>query len=141
MVGDGAGFHHKGSDNALPENIKIIILPAYCPELNPAKKLWDIIKDRICNKDWEDLDELEDAITKRIEPCWEEPLRVMNLIGSSFLTTELNVINRIKLIHFNCEICISCCLAVIFCNFLQTCNLLVYSRMLFFVGVFEAGMI
>jgi transposase len=101
VIGDGAGFHHKGADNALPENIRIITLPAYSPELNPAEKLWDIVKDGICNKDWEDLEELEEAITTRIKPYWEEPHKVGRLIGSSYLTTELNATGREELIHYN----------------------------------------
>lgn len=101
VIGDGAGFHHKEADEKLPENIKIITLPAYSPELNPAEKLWDIVKDGICNRDWEDLDELEDAITTRIKPYWENPDKVKTLIGSSYLTSELNAIYRGGSIQFN----------------------------------------
>lgn len=101
LIGDGAGFHHKESDAVLPKNIRIITLPAYSPELNPAEKLWDIVKDGICNKDWNDIDDLEDAITQRIKPYWQEPERVKSLIGSSYLTTELNAIIREELIQFN----------------------------------------
>lgn len=90
VIGDGAGFHHKGADEALPANIRIITLPAYCPELNPAEKLWDIVKDGICNKLWEDLRSLEDAITEKIRPYWEDPTRVVKLIGSGYLSSQLN---------------------------------------------------
>lgn len=94
VIGDGAGFHHKGADEALPENIRIITLPAYCPELNPAEKLWDIVKDGICNRLWPDLRSLEDAITVRIRPYWENSTRVISLIGEGYLLSELNVTNR-----------------------------------------------
>ena len=63
-----------------------------CPELNPAEKLWDIVKDGICNQLWEDLKTLEDAITERIRPYWEDARRVKSLIGSSYLPSELNAI-------------------------------------------------
>ena len=52
VIGDGAGFHHKKDDESLPANVRIITLPAYSPELNPVEKLWDIVKDGICNQDW-----------------------------------------------------------------------------------------
>lgn len=94
VIGDGAGFHHKKEDEALPTNIRIITLPAYCPELNPAEKLWDIVKDGICNRDWIDLEDLERAITECIRPYWEDAKRVVNLIGSGYLTSELNVSNE-----------------------------------------------
>ncbi len=90
VIGDGAGFHHKGGEAVLPRNVRIITLPAYCPELNPAEKLWDIVKDGICNRDWIDLDELEQAITERIRPYWEEAKKVSSLIGNGYLLSELN---------------------------------------------------
>ena len=93
VIGDGAGFHHKAADEALPSNIKIITLPAYSPELNPAEKLWDIVKDGICNIDWPDLQAIEDKITDRIRPYWEGVDRVVSLIGNGYLTSELNATN------------------------------------------------
>jgi len=94
VIGDGAGFHHKKNEECLPERVKIITLPAYCPELNPVEKLWDIVKDGICNRDWLDLDELEEKITERIRPYWEDAKRVTRLIGKSYLVSELNVIGK-----------------------------------------------
>lgn len=101
VIGDGAGFHHRDSDEALPENIKIITLPAYCPELNPTEKLWDIVKDGICNIDWPDLRALEDKITERIRPYWEDVNRVTSLIGSSYLLSELNATHSEELLQCN----------------------------------------
>jgi len=95
VIGDGAGFHHKTEDESLPSNLHIITLPAYCPELNPVEKLWDIVKDGICNRDWIDLEELEEALTERIRPYWEDAKRVTRLIGSSYLVSELNVSYKI----------------------------------------------
>lgn len=44
MLADGAGWHIA---NALkvPENITIIKIPSYSPELNPAEKPWQYLKD------------------------------------------------------------------------------------------------
>ena len=92
VIGDGAGFHHKENEEPLLERIKIITLPAYSPELNPVEKLWDIVKDGICNRDWADIDELEEKITERIKPYWEDAKRVTRLIGNGYLVSELNVI-------------------------------------------------
>jgi len=90
VIGDGAGFHHRDTDGELPHNVKIITLPAYSPELNPAEKLWDIVKDGICNIDWPNLRALEDKITERIKPYWEDTNRVVSLIGQGYLLSELN---------------------------------------------------
>lgn len=93
VIGDGAGFHHREGEEALPDNIRLITLPPYSPELNPVEKLWDVVKDGICNKDWPDLRSLEDAITNRIRPYWEDAKHVIKLIGSGYLLTELNAIH------------------------------------------------
>ena len=101
ILGNGAGFHHRQSEEGLPLNVKIITLPAYSPELNPVEKLWDIVKDGICNRDWTDLDELEEEIIKRIRPCWEDTKRVTRLIGNGYLLSELNAILKIELRQYN----------------------------------------
>ena len=47
----------------LPKNIKIILLPPYCKELNPVERLWKYIKDIVIrNKIFETLLELELAV-------------------------------------------------------------------------------
>lgn len=101
VIGDGAGFHHKKDEKALPDKLRIITLPAYSPELNPVEKLWDIVKDGICNRDWADLDELEERITEGIRPFWEDTKRVARLIGNGYLLSELNAIWKIDFRQYN----------------------------------------
>jgi len=43
MVWDQAGFHTSGS-LTLPDNVTIIPLPAYSPELNPVENLWHYLR-------------------------------------------------------------------------------------------------
>ncbi|MFV0416773.1 MAG: hypothetical protein ACK5NG_10450 [Chthoniobacterales bacterium] len=38
-MGDGAGFHHRDATEGLPENLRLITIPHYSPELNPVEKL------------------------------------------------------------------------------------------------------
>ena len=59
IVMDGAGWH-KSKDLRMPPNIRIELLPPYCPELNPVERLWKYIKDKtIKNKVFSTLEELE----------------------------------------------------------------------------------
>ena len=46
MVLDDAP-NHRGSDLALPDNISLMFLPPYSPELNPKENLWDEIREKI----------------------------------------------------------------------------------------------
>lgn len=82
IIWDGAGFHPKKLEASLPENIRFITLPAYSPELNPIEKLWDIVKDAICNRAFASLRELEAAITKVLNGYWTDARKVFDLIGT-----------------------------------------------------------
>lgn len=93
VIGDGAGFHHKEDqehDTPLPENVKVITLPAYSPELNPMEKYWDIIKDVICTKCWENMEKLEDAIEGVLKDWWHKEDGFGSLFRNSYLRSELN---------------------------------------------------
>jgi len=62
IVMDGAGWH-KSDKLKFPKNIRIIIQPAYSPELNPIEKLWQYIKNyTIKNRIYKTLRELENKV-------------------------------------------------------------------------------
>ena len=46
LVLDGAPNHRCG-DLALPDNISLLFLPPYSPQLNPKENLWDEIREKI----------------------------------------------------------------------------------------------
>ena len=39
MVLDNGAFH-KAKKLEIPDNIKLVFLPPYSPEMNPAEKMW-----------------------------------------------------------------------------------------------------
>ena len=45
MVLDGAGWH-KNKSMPIPENIRLLSLPSYSPELNPTEHLWDELREK-----------------------------------------------------------------------------------------------
>lgn len=57
MVLDNGAFH-KAHALVIPDNILLIFLPAYSPELNPAEKMWQKFKRDFTNKFFNSLDEL-----------------------------------------------------------------------------------
>ena len=75
IVMDGAGWH-KSEKLKYPKNIRIIIQPAYSPELNPIEKLWQYIKDHtIKNRIYKTLIELENIVCKFIQTLKPEIIR------------------------------------------------------------------
>jgi len=61
LVWDGAGFHTSKSLR-VPQNITVLQLPAYSPELNPIENLWHYLKSHFwSNRAYADYDDLEAA--------------------------------------------------------------------------------
>ena len=44
IICDGAGWHAKGSELVVPENIVLLPLPPYSPELNPVETIWQFLR-------------------------------------------------------------------------------------------------
>jgi transposase len=57
MVLDNGAFH-KAKKLKIPDNIKLIFLPPYSPELNPAVKMWASLKRTFANKLFKSLEEI-----------------------------------------------------------------------------------
>lgn len=44
VVCDGAGWHQRGKRLYIPDNITLLPLPPYSPELNPMENIWDYLR-------------------------------------------------------------------------------------------------
>ena len=44
VVCDGAGWHQQGKRLRVPDNITLLPLPPYSPELNPMENIWDYLR-------------------------------------------------------------------------------------------------
>jgi transposase len=65
------GAFHKAKTLKVPNNIVLIFLPPYSPELNPAEKIWAKFKRQFTNqffKTMEDLQEFVYNISKTLKP-------------------------------------------------------------------------
>jgi transposase len=80
LIQDGAGFHLRDGDVRLPDNVRIVTLPAYSPELNPVEGLWDQLKDTLCNRVFERLADLETVLVEQLRRFWQDARRVRSLI-------------------------------------------------------------
>lgn len=61
MIRDGAGFH-TSPKLKVPQNISLLPLPPYSPELNPIENLWHYLKSHYwSNRAYADYEELEEA--------------------------------------------------------------------------------
>jgi hypothetical protein len=53
LVCDGAGWHQQGDRLQVPDNITLLPLPPYSPELNPMENVWAYLRtNKLCNLVW-----------------------------------------------------------------------------------------
>lgn len=80
LIQDGAGFHLPDGHADLPDNVRIVTLPPYSPELNPVEGLWDQLKDSLCNRVFASLTEQRERIVSWLQTWWSDPRRIRSLI-------------------------------------------------------------
>lgn len=74
LVMDCAGWH-QSKGLRVPDNIQIVHLPPYSPELNPVERLWGHMKSNtIKNKVYNTIDDLEEVIVNFIRNFRAEDL-------------------------------------------------------------------
>lgn len=56
------GAFHKANSLKIPDNIILIFLPPYSPELNPAEKIWAKFKRKFTNQFFKTMAELEQFV-------------------------------------------------------------------------------
>jgi len=60
------GAFHKAKALIVPDSIILVFLPPYCPELNPAERIWQLLKRDFTNVFLKNLDELSNFISKTV---------------------------------------------------------------------------
>jgi hypothetical protein len=87
MVMDQAGWHIAGTLQ-VPANMRIVLLPPYSPELNPAEHLWEALReDWFANTVFDDLDAVEDALDDGLVNLESNPQRVQTMTGFNWITS------------------------------------------------------
>jgi len=87
MFLDGAGWH-KSNDLRVPENIRLVFLPPYSPELNPAESVWEHLRENsFGNRSFETLDEVEEVLCAGLKKLHDNPLIVKSLTCYKWINT------------------------------------------------------
>ncbi|MFO1208120.1 MAG: IS630 family transposase [Amaricoccus sp.] len=61
---DGAGWHTE-PNLAVPDGIRLVYLPPYTPELQPAEHLWPLVDEPIANTYFATLEDLDAVLAER----------------------------------------------------------------------------
>lgn len=70
---------HLSKAVVLPENVSLLKLPPYSPELNPVERWFQEFRRELSNKIFEDIGSLQAALSGVLEPYWREPERLRSL--------------------------------------------------------------
>ena len=63
MVLDNGRFHHAKS-LVIPDNVVLIFLPPYSPELNPIERLWQDIKHKLFSQTYQTLAQMQQQLSE-----------------------------------------------------------------------------
>ena len=89
LVLDNGRFHHAKSLE-IPENIVLLFLPAYSPELNPIERFWQDLKAKVFLQTYETLEAMQTQITKSLRAY--SNAAIAKLTGFSYFIKVANAI-------------------------------------------------
>jgi transposase len=89
MVLDGAGWHRNKS-LVIPDNIRLLSLPPYSPELNPVEHLWDDLREKAFhNLVFDSLDALEDHLETALRNMENNQDRIHSIVAWPWIVNAL----------------------------------------------------
>ena len=85
VIMDRAGWHCAKA-LIVPDNLSLVFLPPYSPELNVIERVWLYLKERdLSLRLWPDYDDILDAVCDAWNKLIDEPERIKSLTGSDWL--------------------------------------------------------
>ena len=80
LVCDGAGWHQPGKTRQLPDNITLLSLPPYSPELNPMENVRDYLRqNKLSALVWDSYDEIVEACKDAWNWLITDPERIKSI--------------------------------------------------------------
>ena len=88
VILDRAGWH-RSQGLVVPDNITLLELPAYSPELNPVERIWHYLRSHwLANSVFPSLADIMDAQREGLEPVCQQPhsgpLALRRRLGSGY---------------------------------------------------------
>ena len=93
MVLDGAGWHYSKS-MPIPDNIRLLSLPPYSPQLNPVEHLWDELREKhFHNRAFDSLDALESQRVDALRAMQNNAERVTSICNWDWIINTISNAN------------------------------------------------
>jgi len=85
---DNAGFHNATYID-IPDNILLLRLPPYSPELNPSEQIWQYIKGRFKNQMFENIEKVKEWLYEMVRKMNKKLIK--SIVGNHHYVTAFNV--------------------------------------------------
>ncbi len=80
LICDGAGWHQTGGRLRVPDNITLLPLPPYSPELNPMENVWHYLRENtLCSLVWDSYEAIVEACTTAWHFLINDPERIRSI--------------------------------------------------------------
>ncbi len=80
LVCDGAGWHQTGGKLIVPDNITLLPLPPYAPELNPMENVWQYLRaNKLCARVWDSYEAIVEACVNAWNFLINDPDRIRSI--------------------------------------------------------------
>lgn len=90
VVLDGAGWHRTGGRLRVPDNISLLRLPPYSPELNPQENVWEYLRqNQLANRVYDSYDAIVEACCKAWNDLVAEPGRIQSIGSREYAAVNL----------------------------------------------------
>ncbi len=85
---DGAGWHRIGKRLVLPDNVGLLHLPPYSPELNPVENIWEFLRqNELSNRVFETYEAIVDACCVAWNKLIAAPERIRSIAMRDYAKT------------------------------------------------------
>jgi hypothetical protein len=90
VICDGAGWHATGGALQVPENIVLVPLPPYAPELNSMENVWEYLRgNKLSAGVWDNYDEIVEACADAWNWLMDDPGRIHSIGTRSWATVNV----------------------------------------------------
>lgn len=87
---DGAGWHRTGGELKLPDNISLLVLPPYSPELNPVENIWQFLRQNfLSNRVFATYEAIIDACCEAWNKLIAMPDRIRSIAERQYAKTVI----------------------------------------------------
>ena len=88
LVLDGAGYHIAAA-LTIPENVTLVRLPPYAPELNPMENVWEYLRgNKLAITVFDDYDDIVDKTCDAWNFLADDPMRIASITTRTWATVN-----------------------------------------------------